>query len=646
MISLARGKKWALLLTAAMAVVTVVPAVSYAQLGGLANFAKGKAVEILTDKVMAELEKKFAETVAKEPISEAAKANTVKKLSELARPIVKRFIDGAASGKLPNPMELVQTVLKDILPRVPEIIAAARAEEGGGTPPPPQQGYAIGQPQTPQYSTVQYAATPPPPPTLPKITVYTFGAEDPALNKAMTTRLIAALSGNGHYQPADNYKEFFEHASLIQGDAASLSSEQIRQLGKLTGMDYICVAEISTIFDEKQVSAHIIDVENGGIKATGTGDTPLKTMADLTTAADQIVKMMFKNMPPPTPPAPIAAAPVYAPAPQQPVYAQPQPMYTPAPQQYGYQQNYQANMYTNQDLRRAVAPIDENAPYNFSGGERFGTFALNWLIPGLGSASIMQDWPAFGTQLGLYGAGWALMSAGLAMRGDDGVPLAILGGASFTANFIYNIARSATYNKPGSIDRPKVKRTDFYFSPKYQMPWGTPVSWGGTNVEFGWIWGDGAFFGIDLDFGIGAYDGANYYDDYSDAWMIGGGFSLGKAYEFGNDFQIAYGGSVGFWYSGYETRYYSTDSYGYFNNSYYIGRDNYNFLAPFVKFRWNVFELSYRGLLGIYDNYNDFYNYKGYSDYDYYDGNNGGFSWNNHQVLLGFYFATSKRERH
>jgi len=93
---------------AAAAAITVIamPMASYAQFGALGNMAKGKAIEALNDKVMKELEKKFTDIVAKEPISEAAKAATVKKLTEMARPIVKKFIDGAASGKLPNPMEL------------------------------------------------------------------------------------------------------------------------------------------------------------------------------------------------------------------------------------------------------------------------------------------------------------------------------------------------------------------------------------------------------------------------------------------------------------------------------------------------------------------------------------------------------------
>jgi hypothetical protein len=116
-----------LLLAAVMAIAA--PGISYAQLGAL----KEKAIETLTNGVMKELEKKFTEVVAKEAISAATKAIVVSKLSEMSRPIVKNFIDSATSGKLPNQAELVNAVLKDIIPRVPELVVAARME-GDGVP--------------------------------------------------------------------------------------------------------------------------------------------------------------------------------------------------------------------------------------------------------------------------------------------------------------------------------------------------------------------------------------------------------------------------------------------------------------------------------------------------------------------------------
>jgi formylglycine-generating enzyme required for sulfatase activity len=107
----------------AAVMVIAVSGISYAQLD-----LKGKAVETLTNGVMKELDKKFTEMVAKEALSAAVKANIVKNLSEMARPIVKKFIDSATSGKLPNQAELINSVMNDIIPRVKDLVAAAATE--------------------------------------------------------------------------------------------------------------------------------------------------------------------------------------------------------------------------------------------------------------------------------------------------------------------------------------------------------------------------------------------------------------------------------------------------------------------------------------------------------------------------------------
>jgi hypothetical protein len=310
------------------------------------------------------------------------------------------------------------------------------------------------------------------------LAVYVFGAEDPALNKALTTRLITALGGSGYYRVTDNYKEFFERA-VAEAGTTSLSAEQFKSLGQQFGVKYVCVVEIAPVFGENQASAHILDVETGKVKATGAADVPLKTLADLSAASEQIVKAMFKNAPPvasaqTTAPAPVyvppvasaqttAPAPVYSPPPPT-VYAPPPaPVYAPPPPQPLYAQPQP--QYTDQDPRRALAPADTNAVYNFSGGERFGTFAINWLIPGLGSAAVMQDWSGAGIQVLLYGLGVGLLSASIttsmkasATNSHDGsFPLVIGTVVAFGANFTYNIARSATYKKPGSVDRPNAR---------------------------------------------------------------------------------------------------------------------------------------------------------------------------------------------
>jgi hypothetical protein len=112
-------KRWFFLLVAVLSIAS--PGISYAQLGDL----KGKAVETLTNNVMKELDKKFADMVAKEALSDAAKSTIVKELSEISRPIVKQLIDNASSGRLPNPATLVTSVINNVTPRLQSLVTAS-----------------------------------------------------------------------------------------------------------------------------------------------------------------------------------------------------------------------------------------------------------------------------------------------------------------------------------------------------------------------------------------------------------------------------------------------------------------------------------------------------------------------------------------
>jgi len=91
----------------------------------------------------------------------------------------------------------------------------------------------------------------------------------------------------------------------------------------------------------------------------------------------------------------------------------------------------------------------------FTTGQRWGTWALN-IIPGLGSAIIMQDYVGMSVQIGLTGLGIISILAGLEKRCDGGhcdykesTPLTPIGvGLLYVVNPLYNIIRSYSYNEP------------------------------------------------------------------------------------------------------------------------------------------------------------------------------------------------------
>jgi hypothetical protein len=162
-------------------------------------------------------------------------------------------------------------------------------------------------------------------------------------------------------------------------------------------------------------------------------------------------------------------------------------------------------------------------------------------------------------------------------------------------------------------DDTNIVAIDYYFAAKYEIPWrkGTPVSWGSAYIEGGLVWGNGAFFGID----IGGGSGNERYSDND--YILGFGLCFGNAFNFGHRLQLVYGGTVGVWISEY-----NKDDQGNAEGGYY------NFFGPIVKLRWYSVELTYKGLAGKYEHNGD-----------------SGFGYNLHQLMIGFYFATSKRTR-
>jgi hypothetical protein len=159
----------------------------------------------------------------------------------------------------------------------------------------------------------------------------------------------------------------------------------------------------------------------------------------------------------------------------QPQYSYPQQQYNYQPPPYQYQQQF-SPQYTN-------PPKQEQCPQSrieyFTAGERWGTWTLNMLIPGLGSAVIMNDYAGMGIQMGLTALGIVFITA----LGWEEYNDSYYGGnycASYNSygncnyynyynhydnyeretvflpigigllavNFIFNIARSNSYNEP------------------------------------------------------------------------------------------------------------------------------------------------------------------------------------------------------
>jgi len=95
--------------------------------------------------------------------------------------------------------------------------------------------------------------------------------------------------------------------------------------------------------------------------------------------------------------------------------------------------------------------LEAGVVYDYSVGRRFGTWGLNYLIPGLGSLTLMKDYTGTAINAGLVFGGYGLAFLGVAEKSEG---IVLTGVLIATSGSIFNIVRSSIYHKPGSIPRP------------------------------------------------------------------------------------------------------------------------------------------------------------------------------------------------
>ncbi|MDR2578159.1 MAG: outer membrane beta-barrel protein [Chitinispirillales bacterium] len=129
----------------------------------------------------------------------------------------------------------------------------------------------------------------------PKIAVYVTGSKDEVENKALGTYILEALVRSGRYTAIERSEVFLaeiaqEHITQRSG---AIDDAQISQLGKQSGVQFVCVADVTKAFGGNQVSVRILDVETAEVVAVGVVHGALRNMDDLRKISEKVVNAMF-----------------------------------------------------------------------------------------------------------------------------------------------------------------------------------------------------------------------------------------------------------------------------------------------------------------------------------------------------------------
>ncbi|GBU21490.1 hypothetical protein R80B4_01383 [Fibrobacteres bacterium R8-0-B4] len=143
----------------------------------------------------------------------------------------------------------------------------------------------------------------------PKIAVYVTGGKDDGENKVFGTYILDAFIKSDRFIAIERSEAFLDEIDKeqVKQRSGAIDDAEISRLGKQSGVQYICVADITPAMKTYQVSARILDVETAKVITVGVAESQLNTLDELRAASAGVVYAMFavlwpNDYPPPPPP--------------------------------------------------------------------------------------------------------------------------------------------------------------------------------------------------------------------------------------------------------------------------------------------------------------------------------------------------------
>jgi len=132
----------------------------------------------------------------------------------------------------------------------------------------------------------------------PRIAVYVTGGKDQGENRALGTYILDALAAGRRYTAIERSESFLAEITgeQIKQRSGAINDSQISRLGKQSGVQFVCVADITPALRSSQISARILNVETAEVVTVGVAESQLRTMDDLRKASSDVVTAMFRKL--------------------------------------------------------------------------------------------------------------------------------------------------------------------------------------------------------------------------------------------------------------------------------------------------------------------------------------------------------------
>lgn len=131
-----------------------------------------------------------------------------------------------------------------------------------------------------------------------KVAVYVTGDADAGYKKVIGSKMVSGITRSDNYVAIERTADFLAELAKEQDYQMSgaVSDNQIVRLGQQFGVRYVLVADISEVFETMFVSARMIDVQTGQIKASAEGNLISESLDGLTELSDTIVSALTMDV--------------------------------------------------------------------------------------------------------------------------------------------------------------------------------------------------------------------------------------------------------------------------------------------------------------------------------------------------------------
>ena len=130
-----------------------------------------------------------------------------------------------------------------------------------------------------------------------KVAVYVTG-EDAGINKVLGSKLVSAIARSNEFTAIERTESFLAELSKEQNyqRTGAVDDSELSRLGKQFGVQYICVASVLDAFNEKYLSARLIDVETAQVERTASSSGAIQSLDGIVAAANTISTDLLSSL--------------------------------------------------------------------------------------------------------------------------------------------------------------------------------------------------------------------------------------------------------------------------------------------------------------------------------------------------------------